>query len=598
MQLVIDSKFRPFSYDELIKPLMQYKEAYDKVEADYSNLAAQTEQWKDIANQTQSPEAYAMYSKYANDLNKVVDDFSKGMTLQNRSQLSTLRRRYASEIIPIAKAATRKRELEEEQRKLSLQDPTRLWQRRASDISLDDFIKNPSLDYGQSYSGQSLLAQSSAIAQNLAKGLQDYGMGKPIDSYTNTFIQRHGLKASDIQEYLAGNPTATSKMLQKIHDQVLASSGISSWNNKEAEAKATSYINQGMWSAIGQSTVQAMENYGARKALDAQMQRDLIDYQNQSKGSNLLPIDKRSLYSPIEQAEPTEVEANIKNFKKYFYTKNGKTYLNSAGLKEYNTLIPVGATQSVKGGYYPSAQTSRHTAFYNFLNKIGAGKYIVNNRLVGPGRIGNLWDAYSKKGIINKQPEGDALREYEYNVKIDKSDQDNLLQSLVTGYANKDFSVVKYDRKSGTFKQTDTISGEDIASGKYTPTDIQGSYAGLTVSLVDKNNKVVRVKVPSTMFEDYQNQAINAYRSARKFSIVAQNASKKLNVDDLDVAKQAYYTGKLYGKPLTEEQRELIRQWNDAEEEYKNHVQVGQYNLSQLNQAIKTKPKEYESIGY
>lgn len=598
MQLVIDSKFRPFSYDELIKPLMQYKEAYDKVEADYSNLAAQTEQWKDIANQTQSPEAYAMYSKYANDLNKVVDDFSKGMTLQNRSQLSTLRRRYASEIIPIAKAATRKRELEEEQRKLSLQDPTRLWQRRASDISLDDFIKNPSLDYGQSYSGQSLLAQSSAIAQNLAKGLQDYGMGKPIDSYTNTFIQRHGLKASDIQEYLAGNPTATSKMLQKIHDQVLASSGISSWNNKEAEAKATNYINQGMWSAIGQSTVQAMENYGARKALDAQMQRDLIGYQNQSKGSDLLPIDKKSLYSPIEQAEPSEVEANIKNFKKYFYTKNGKTYLNSAGLKEYNTKIPVGATQSMKGGYYPSAQTSRHTAFYNFLNKIGAGKYIVNNRLVGPGRIGNLWDAYSKKGIINKQPEGDALREYEYNVKIDKSDQDNLLQSLVTGYANKDFSVVKYDRKSGTFKQTDTISGEDIASGKYTPTDIQGSYAGLTVSLVDKDNKVVRVKVPATMFEDYQNQAINAYRSARKFSIVAQNASRKLNINDIDVAKQAYYTGTLYGKPLTEEQRELIRQWNDAEEEYKNHVQVGQYNLSQLNQAIKTKPKEYESIGY
>ena len=598
MQLVIDSKFRPFSYDELIKPLMQYKEAYDKVEVDYSNLAAQTEQWKDIANQTQSPEAYAMYSKYANDLNKVVDDFSKGMTLQNRSQLGTLRRRYASEIIPIAKAATRKRELEEEQRKLSLQDPTRLWQRRASDISLDDFIKNPSLDYGQSYSGQSLLAQSSAIAQNLAKGLQDYGMGKPIDSYTNTFIQRHGLKASDIQEYLAGNPTATSKMLQKIHDQVLASSGISSWKNKEAEAKATSYINQGMWSAIGQSTVQAMENYGARKALDAQIQRDLIDYQNQSKGSNLLPPDKRSLYSPIEQADPTEVETNIKNFKKYFYTKNGKTYLNSAGLKAYNEMLPVGAVQSVKGGYYPSAQKSKHTAFYDFLNKIGAGKYIVNKRLVGPGRIGNLWSAYINKGVINKPTEGDALREYEYNVKIDKSDQNNLLQSLVVGYANKDFSVVKYDRKSGTFKQTDTISGKDIASGKYTPTDIQGSYAGLTVSLVDKNNKVVRVRVPSTMFEDYQSQAVNAYKSARKFSIVAQTASKKLNVSDLDVAKQAYFTGKLYGKPLTEEQRELIRQWNDAEEEYKNHVQVGQYNLSQLNQAIKTKPKEYESIGH
>ena len=55
MQLVIDSKFRPFSYDELVKPLTQYKEAYDKVEAQYSDLVSQTEQWKDIANRKKSP---------------------------------------------------------------------------------------------------------------------------------------------------------------------------------------------------------------------------------------------------------------------------------------------------------------------------------------------------------------------------------------------------------------------------------------------------------------------------------------------------------------------------------------------------------------
>ena len=140
MQLVIDSKFRPFSYDELIKPLVQYKETYDKVEADYSNLAAQTEQWKDIANQTQSPEAYAMYSKYANDLNNIVDDFSKGMTLQNRSQLLAMKRRYASDIKPIENAANRRKELADEQRRIDAQDPTRLWQRRASDMSLDEFL--------------------------------------------------------------------------------------------------------------------------------------------------------------------------------------------------------------------------------------------------------------------------------------------------------------------------------------------------------------------------------------------------------------------------------------------------------------------------
>ena len=46
-----------------------------------------------------------MYSKYANDLNNIVDDFSRGMTLQNRSQLMSMKRRYASEILPIARAS-------------------------------------------------------------------------------------------------------------------------------------------------------------------------------------------------------------------------------------------------------------------------------------------------------------------------------------------------------------------------------------------------------------------------------------------------------------------------------------------------------------
>ena len=596
MPLVIDSKFRPFSFEELIRPLQMYKESYDKVEADYSNLAAQTEQWKDIANQTQSPEAYAMYSKYANDLNNIVEDFSRGMTMQNRGQLGVIRRRYASEIIPIAKAATRKRELEDEQRKLMLQDPTRIWQRNASEMSIDELLKNPSATYGQSYSGQALMAQSSTIAQNLARGMLDYGLGKPIDEYTNTFIQRYGLKPSDIQDYLAGKPTATSAMLQRIHDQVLHSSGINTWNNKEATAKATEFINQGIWSAIGQASVQAMENYGTRKALDFKMQKDLMDYQKSLEtpetppDDSLLPIDPRDIFTPSEQ---TEIDRNIKQYSKYFYTKNGKTYLNQAGLNAYNDMV--GTVSGIGPGGIPIiTRKTEHSDFYKFLNSIGAGKYIIRGKQAGPGRIGNLWNQYIKSG--NKA--GDAMRYKEYNYKIAKEDQDDFMQSISSNTRGNSYDIVEFNADKGTpsFKSAGTISKEDIVDGKFVPTDVRGSAYGLSI-ILSNGKQNIRIRMPKALQQKNQEDAISAYQSSAQFAAIAQKAKKALNVQNIEVAIEAYRSGILYGKKLTERQKELIRQWADAEQQYKEHVQNGQFLLSQLNAANKTKPTEYNVIG-
>lgn len=101
MYITLNSQFRPFTYDELVKPLQDYGEAYREVEEQYNTLAQQTEAWKNIATQENSPEAYAMYKKYSDELNAVVEDFSRGMTIQNRGQLMGLKSRYASEIEPI-----------------------------------------------------------------------------------------------------------------------------------------------------------------------------------------------------------------------------------------------------------------------------------------------------------------------------------------------------------------------------------------------------------------------------------------------------------------------------------------------------------------
>lgn len=599
MNIRITSKFRPFSFDELLKPMAIYKEAYDKAEEDYNSLAVQTEQWKDVANRTQSPKAYAIFHKYEDALNKAADDFSRGMTLQTGNQLLNLKRRYTSDIMPIGKAATRKRELMEEQRKLELQDP-RFWQRKAADISIDELMENPDVTYGNSYSKKALTSEAAAIAQNLSKGLIKYGKGMPVDEYTNTFIKHSGLQPSDIQDYLEGKPSAVSSMLQRIHNQVLSTSGIDTWGDKLTKAQATEAINKGMWSAIGESTVQTIDNYGARKALELANQKALFDYQNSQQSPDLLPIDERDLYSPIE-ISPTEVDADMKHFGQYFYTgKDGKTYMNNAGLKRYKQELEATkrkgktATRDLTGA---PIDINIPTDFYNFIKKLGADKYIGKGREWRPGTIGNLWSNYTKNGKINS-PQGDALREVYYNVKVDPTNQKNLMQSIIESNKNRDFSIVEYDSKNQSFKHKKSISGKDLAKGKYIPTNIQGSYAGINISMTDEDNNTITIKAPADLFHVNQEQALSAYKASRNYAIRAKNAKDKLKLGSINDAINAYSTGIINGKPITEQQKELIRQWYDAEKEHTKHVQIGQQQLTQLSQSNQTKPTEYNAVGF
>ena len=139
MYITINSEFRPFTYDELTKPLNDYTEAYNKVEEQYATLAQQTEAWKNIATQENSPEAYAMYKKYSDELNAVVEDFSRGMTIQNRGKLSGLKSRYASEITPIAEAYTKMTNTNNYRNEIKQKDPSAIFIVDKYN-SLDDFL--------------------------------------------------------------------------------------------------------------------------------------------------------------------------------------------------------------------------------------------------------------------------------------------------------------------------------------------------------------------------------------------------------------------------------------------------------------------------
>lgn len=229
MYLTLNSEFRPFTYDELVKPLSDYTEAYNKVEEQYATLAQQTEAWKNIATQENSPEAYAMYKKYSDELNAVVEDFSKGMTIQNRSKLLGLKSRYASEITPIANAYESFQKANAYRDAIKVQDPSAIFNIDKY-YSIDDFLNGQSSD-NNFISGDNI--QANIASQVLSNSYIKY----------NELINAGHSKKSAANIVSKGDWVDESSMLEDIY----SSSGIAS---KEAADRTKSYVDKGIKQGI------------------------------------------------------------------------------------------------------------------------------------------------------------------------------------------------------------------------------------------------------------------------------------------------------------------------------------------------------------
>ena len=290
MQLVIDSKFRPFSYDELIKPLVQYKETYDKVEADYSNLAAQTEQWKDIANQTQSPEAYAMYSKYANDLNNIVDDFSKGMTLQNRSQLLAMKRRYASDIQPIARASEAMKEANDLRVKAG---PDAIFEVGEYN-SLDQFLHGRTAN-NRYQSRDALTKRTAAMTEAaMASAMKDPEFQKAMGDQYWMLTQHTGGSYEDLKAAIANNAQAQNRFAE-IKAQVMKDAGYDRYDTMGKQAIEDA-INTGLYAGLDKPARSFQANQGY---LNPYQQAQYNEYITAKK-------QEQSKHTPIELAEKSK----------------------------------------------------------------------------------------------------------------------------------------------------------------------------------------------------------------------------------------------------------------------------------------------------
>ena len=284
--LVIDSKFKARSFDDLIKPLAMYTQEYNALEQGINELDTKASIWENMANEQTDEKAYSMYKNYANDLRSAADQLaSQGLSKMSRPALMNLKSRYSKEIVPIEQAYQNRAEEMKEQRAGRAKGI--VYEGDASTASLDRYLNNPSIRYGMA-NAQEGFQRVATAATALSKKLREngYGRGKALDGFTRTWLQEHGYKDNEVNQAIAdiegalrgnGNVRGTN-ILTNILANEMQTAGVNNWNNA-AKMDYYNRIAPALYQAVGQTQIGTYQDQAAMMAAQLSNQKELARYQ-------------------------------------------------------------------------------------------------------------------------------------------------------------------------------------------------------------------------------------------------------------------------------------------------------------------------------
>ena len=478
--LVVNSSFKPFTYDELIKPLQQETEEHNKLEDAYADLATKADVWERLANSQIDSGAYSMYKSYSDALRNEVDKLeATGLNPLSRQAMLNMRSRYSKEIAPIETAYVRRQALADEQRKLSAQDNSLRFERDAAGTSLNDFINNPSWNYGRSVSGERIKAAVSSAAANIAKEARDSkgGRGKLRKitlPYQYEYIKQNGF-SRDAVEAVINNAEEGSPILKNIVKQAVEATGVQDWKNDKVLKEMYDYGNLGLYNAIGPTTSQIVtDEYNMKNDLAKNTEDRAAGKSGFSSITTNLPINSINITLPNTSGKKAYNKAKILArvlgmneegtnyytgkkrtmgpsgiFTVQFFDRNGNFITEKDYIKSY--------TDYERSHPHTRAASEEHLkrSYRELVNRIydTFGRNIeltANNIGAALKNYKNKGGAYSIEGLTLDIQDQDAVMNSIVN-KLKHADSDNTSMKEITSVSDKNNTLVT----EGSFNAND-----------------------------------------------------------------------------------------------------------------------------------------------
>ena len=519
--LVINSQFQPFSMQEMLQPVMMADQEHKAIDEAYTQLGTQASNLEQILDAQRDTKAYGLYSDYMDNLKQNIDMLSReGLTGQSRRGLNNMRKTFASDIATIQQAVERKAQLQEAQRQARERDDSILFSKKAREISIDDLMADPTMSY-DSVSGKSLESMAARAATALTKQIRDNPTkwSRILDGQYYERLQRRGFRMDEVLQAVQGNPEAAAE-LRQIEKDVMDSSGISNWNNKEAWEEGLRYARTGLWQGVGQDDVDRLQN-----------KRYMFDLQNSN------PITKPE---PSEPSVYTEVPV----------TRKGEGNYDDI-MEEIQDLESFRDFDFSNQEYQNYSKEREKEDNINYVNTYGKSEFILKNPFsdkakeeerqrakyfnLSRNKIKSKEDL--DKAIKQKYQEAanTAIRNQTYRLNFDNlQDAQNKLISTVGIQGLKQVYKYKNGNKGGKAKETDVNKVLNSKNFNIFYDPMVG--VGIT-GIVDD-------KVKSYILDDesLSSQTVydpNSGRVRNAFTVQQEAVKRALQDGNMDEAKQA-----------------------------------------------------------
>ena len=164
--LVVNSKFKPFSFQELLQPALMATEAHEKRQEQYDKLMEDSSRWGEQLDP--SSQAYGMWKSFQDEITQVADSLSsQGLTIGNRKALSNVRKSYGEKIKAIEEADKRMQAQAALRQQSYLKDSSIEYK---NNLSIDDFLHGKSGN-NESLSGDTMRVETANMASKLGQAI-------------------------------------------------------------------------------------------------------------------------------------------------------------------------------------------------------------------------------------------------------------------------------------------------------------------------------------------------------------------------------------------------------------------------------------------
>ena len=297
--IAVNATYNPLSMEEMLKMPMLETEAQLQSEEAYSKLAQDAADLESLANSAQDQATYIKYKKYANDVQKQLNDLSStGLNPNSRRSLYDLSNRYKSEIDPIKQKMKTREDLIAEQRKLSAANNKILYDKDYSKMSLDDMMKQSTHSYN-SLDGTKIYEEGKNQAAALSSRMLSDSQRQALQGQYFELTQKQGMDHNTAMNFMMNNNSVPE--LAALKNNLMSQYDLSGYG-KDAQKQVENFISQGILEGI---------TYDEKKQY--QQNGDYMSRADQTRYA----IDKQSL-------KIREIEAKMAQTKWDYYLKYGK----------------------------------------------------------------------------------------------------------------------------------------------------------------------------------------------------------------------------------------------------------------------------------